>query len=90
MGNGWYLLVDGRWRSRIGDGMHHYSRRETNAQQVHRKGAGVISPPGVGTLLGNDTRRCLKCEDDARHVSRRGSTSSTRSGPTADEMLPPA
>jgi hypothetical protein len=52
--------------------VHHYPRRETNAQQVPRKGAGVISPPGVGTLLGSDTHRCLRCGDDARHVSRRG------------------
>jgi hypothetical protein len=72
MGNRWYLLVDGRWSSRIEDGMCCYLRRETNAQQVPCKGAGVISPPWVGTLLGSDTRRCLRCEDNARHVSRRG------------------
>ena len=70
--NGWYLLVDGRWSSRIGDGMCCYLRRETNAQQVPRKGVGVINPPGVGTLLGSDTRRCLRCEDNTQHVPRRG------------------
>jgi hypothetical protein len=52
--------------------MRRYLRCETNARQVLRKGAGVISLPGVGTLLGSDTRRCLRCEDTTRHVSRRG------------------
>jgi hypothetical protein len=52
--------------------MCHYLRRETNARQVPRKGAGVISPPGAGVLLGSDTRRCLRCEDNTRHVPRRG------------------
>jgi hypothetical protein len=52
--------------------MRRYLRCETNARQVPRKGAGVISPPGVGRLLGSDTRRCLRCEDNTRHVSRRG------------------
>jgi hypothetical protein len=52
--------------------MCRYLRCETNARQVPRKGAGVISPPGVGTLLGSDTRRCPRCEDNTRHVSDRG------------------
>jgi hypothetical protein len=52
--------------------MRRYLRCETNVRQVTRKGAGVISPPGVGMLLGSDTRRCPRCEDDTRHVSRRG------------------
>jgi hypothetical protein len=52
--------------------MHHYLRYETNAQQVLREGAGVISPLGVGTLRGSDTRRCLRYEDNTRHVPRRG------------------
>jgi hypothetical protein len=52
--------------------MRRYLRCETNAQQVLRKGAGVISPPGVGTLLGSDSRRCPRCEDNTRHVSDRG------------------
>jgi hypothetical protein len=47
--NGRYLLVDGRWRSHVRDGLHRYLRYETNAQQVLREGAGVISPLGVGT-----------------------------------------
>jgi hypothetical protein len=51
--------------------MHRCLRRETNGQQVPRKGAGIISPPGAGTLLGSDTRRCLRCEDNTRHVPRR-------------------
>jgi hypothetical protein len=54
--------------------MCRYLRCETNVRQVPRKGADVISPPGVGTLLGSDTRRCLRCEDNTRHVSRRGAT----------------
>jgi hypothetical protein len=70
--NGWYLLVDGRWRSRIEGGLHRYLRYEANAQQVLREGAGVISLLGVGTLLGSDTRRYLRCEDNTRHVPRGG------------------
>jgi hypothetical protein len=70
--NGRYLLVDGRWWSRVGDGMHHYLRYEANAQQVLREGAGVISPLGVGVLRGSDTRCCLRCEDNTRHVPHRG------------------
>jgi hypothetical protein len=52
--------------------MHRYLRYEANAQQVLREGAGVISPLGVGTLLGSDIRRCLRCEDNTRHVPHRG------------------
>jgi hypothetical protein len=52
--------------------MHCYLRYEANVQQVLREGAGVISPLGVGTLLGSDTRRCLRCKDNIRHVPRRG------------------
>jgi hypothetical protein len=57
--NGRYLLVDGRWGSRVGDGLHRYLRYEANAQQILHESAGVISPLGVGTLRGNDIRRCL-------------------------------
>jgi hypothetical protein len=70
--NGRYLLIDGRWRSRVGDGLHRYLRYEANAQQVLREGAGVICSLGVGMLRGNDTRRGLRCEDNARHVPRWG------------------
>jgi hypothetical protein len=52
--------------------MHRYLRYEANAQQVLYEGAGVISPLGVGTLRGSDTRRCLRCEDNTRHGPRRG------------------
>jgi hypothetical protein len=52
--------------------MHRYLRYEANAQQVLCEGAGVISPLGVGTLRGSDTRRCLRCEDNTRHGPRRG------------------
>jgi hypothetical protein len=52
--------------------MCHYLKCETNARQVPRNGAGVISPPGAGVLLGSDTRHCLRCEDNTRHVPRRG------------------
>jgi hypothetical protein len=65
-------LVDGRWRSRVGDGLHRYLRYEANAQQVLCEGAGVISPLGVGTLRGSDTRLCLRCKDNTRHGPRRG------------------
>jgi hypothetical protein len=67
-----YLLIDGRWRSRVGDGLHRYLRYEVNVQQVLRESAGVISPLGVGTLRGNDIRRCLGCENNARHVPHWG------------------
>jgi hypothetical protein len=70
--NGRYLLVDGRWGSRVGDGLHRYLRYEANAQQVLRESAGVISLLGVGMLRGNDIRRCLRREDNARHVPRWG------------------
>jgi hypothetical protein len=52
--------------------MCRYLRCETNARQVPRKGAGVISAPGVGVLWGSKTRCCLRCEDNAQHVPRRG------------------
>ena len=52
--------------------MCRHLRCKTNARQVPRKGAGVISPPGAGVLLGGDTRRCLRCEDNTRHVPHRG------------------
>jgi hypothetical protein len=70
--NGQYLLIDGRWRSRVGDGLHRYLRYKANAQQALRECAGVICPLGVGMLQGNDTRRCLRREDNARHVPRWG------------------
>jgi hypothetical protein len=70
--NGRHLLVDGRWRSRIGDGMHRYFGYEANSQQVLCEGPGVISLLGVGALRGSDTRRCLRCEDNTRHGPRRG------------------
>jgi hypothetical protein len=70
--NGRYLLVDGRWGSRVGDELHRYLRYEANAQQVLREGAGVISPLGVGALQGSDTRRCLWCDDNTRHGPHRG------------------
>jgi hypothetical protein len=52
--------------------MRRYLRHETDARQVPRKGASIISLPGAGVLLGSDTRRCLRCKDNARHVPRRG------------------
>jgi hypothetical protein len=72
--NGRYLLIDGRWRSRVGDGLHRYLRYEANAQQALRECAGVICPLGVGMLRGNDTRRCLRREDNTRHVPRWGAS----------------
>jgi hypothetical protein len=70
--NGRYLLIDGQWRSRVGDGLHRYLRYEANAQQVLYEGAGVICPLGVGTLRGNNIRRCLRREANARYVPRWG------------------
>jgi hypothetical protein len=68
------LLVDPgdicppQWRSRVRDELHRYLRYKANAQQVLRECASVICPLGVGTLRGNNTRRCLRREDNARHV----------------------
>jgi hypothetical protein len=70
--NGRYLLIDGRWRSRVGDGLHRHLRYKANAQQALRECAGVICPLGVGMLRGNDICRCRRCEDNARHVLRWG------------------
>jgi hypothetical protein len=70
--NGRYLLVDGRWGSRVGDGLHRHLRYEANAQQVLHESASVICPLGVGTLRENDIHRCLRCGDNARHVPRWG------------------
>jgi hypothetical protein len=70
--NGRYLLVDGRWLSRVG--AHRHLRYKGNAQQVLREGAGVVSPLGVGVWRGSDTRCCLRCEDNARHVPRWGAS----------------
>jgi hypothetical protein len=61
--------------------MPRHLRYEANAQQVLRGSAGIISPLGVGMSRGNDIRRCLRCEDNTRHVlhwgadSRRGAAS---------------
>jgi hypothetical protein len=52
--------------------MHRHLRYEANVQQVLRESASVISPLGVGTSWGNDIRRCLRCEDNTRHVPRWG------------------
>jgi hypothetical protein len=67
-----YLLIDGRWRSCVGDGLHRYLRYKANAQQALRECVGVICSLGVGTLRGNDIRRCLRREDNARHVPHWG------------------
>jgi hypothetical protein len=52
--------------------LHCYLRYEANTQQVLRECAGVVCPLGVGMLRGNDTRRRLKREVNARHVPRWG------------------
>jgi hypothetical protein len=70
--------------------MHRHLRYEANAQQVLREGAGVISPLGVGTLRGSDTRRCIRCEDNTDMSLAGVPASSTHSGPTADEVPSPA
>jgi hypothetical protein len=57
---------------RGGGPLHRYRWYEANAQQILREGAGVISLLGVGMLRGSDTRRCLRCEDNTRHVPHRG------------------
>jgi hypothetical protein len=66
MENGRYLSIDGRCRSRVGDGLHRYLRYEANAHQALHECAGVICPLGAGMLRGNDTRHRLRREDNAR------------------------
>jgi hypothetical protein len=66
--NEWYLLIDGRWQSRVGDGAHRHLRYEADVQHVLRGGVGVISPLGVGALRGSDTHRCPRCEDNTQCV----------------------
>jgi hypothetical protein len=58
--------------SLVGDGLHRYLGYKANAQQALCESAGVICPFGVGMLRGNDTRRRLRREDNARHVPRWG------------------
>jgi hypothetical protein len=70
--NGRYLLIDGWWRSHVGDELHRYLRYEANAQQVLRERADVIRPLGVGVLRGNDARLRLRREVNARRVPRWG------------------
>jgi hypothetical protein len=72
MGNGRYLLIDGWWRSRVGDGLHRYLRYEANAQQVLHERAGVVHLLGVSVLQGNDARLHLRREVNARRVPRWG------------------
>jgi hypothetical protein len=72
MENGRYLLIDGWWRSRVGDRLHRYLRYEANAQQVLRERAGVIRLLGVGVLRGNDARLRLKRKVNAQRVPRWG------------------
>jgi hypothetical protein len=76
-GTGWktdgtFWLMDGGEVASGGGGLHRYRWYEANAQQILREGAGVISLLGVGMLRGSDTRRCLRCEDNTRHVPHRG------------------
>jgi hypothetical protein len=56
------------------DGLHRYLRYEANAQQALRERAGIICPLGVGVLRGNDARRRLRHEVNARHVPRWGAS----------------
>jgi hypothetical protein len=72
MGTGWYLLVDGRWRSCIGGRLHRRLRYEGDAQQVLGERVGVVRPLGVGVLRGNGARLRLRHEVDARRVPRWG------------------
>jgi hypothetical protein len=72
MENGRYLLIDGCWRSRVGDGLHRDLRYEANAQKVLHEHASVIRPLGVGVLRGNDACLRLRREVNARRVPRWG------------------
>jgi hypothetical protein len=85
-----YLLVDGRWGSRVGDGLHCYLRYEANAQQAFAR------------VLASSVRSGLvRCREATPVVVSGARTtpdmapagvpaSSTRSGPTTDEVSPPA
>jgi hypothetical protein len=85
-----YLLVHGRWGSRVGDGLHRYLRYKANAQQVLRESAVIISPLGVGTLR-ETTSVVVSGARTTPGMSPAGvPASSTRSRPTADEVPPHA
>jgi hypothetical protein len=88
--NGRYLLIDGRWRSRVGDRLHRYLRYKANIQQALRECAGVICPLGVGTLR-ETTPVVVSGVRTTPDMSPAGVPApSTRFGPTADEVPPPA
>jgi hypothetical protein len=70
--------------------MHRHLRYEVNAQQVLHESAGIISPLGVGTLRGNDIVVVSGARTTPDMSPAGVPASSTCSGPTADEVLPPA
>jgi hypothetical protein len=72
MGNGLYLLIDGRCRSRVRDGLHRCLMYEGDAQQVLRERAGVVRLLGAGVLRGDGARLRLRREVNARRVPRWG------------------
>jgi hypothetical protein len=72
MRNGRYLLTDGRWRSRVRDGLHRCLRYKADAQQVFRDRAGVVRLLEVGVLRGVGARLRLRREVNARRVPRWG------------------
>jgi hypothetical protein len=88
--NGRYLLIDGRWGSRVGDGLHRYLRYEANASKSFAR------------VLASSVRLGLaRCRETTSVVVSSARTtpdmspagvpaSSTRSGPTADEVPPRA
>jgi hypothetical protein len=65
---GWYLLVDGRWRSHVRSRLHRRLRYEGDAQQVFREHAGVVRLLGIGVLWGDGARLRLRREVDARRA----------------------
>jgi hypothetical protein len=85
--NGRYLLIDGQWRSRVGDGPHRYLRYKANAQQALHECAGVIRLRLA--CCGETTSVVVAGARTTPDMSPAGaSVSSTRS--TADEVPPPA
>jgi hypothetical protein len=88
MENGRYLLIDGWWRSRVGDGLHRCLRYKADAQQVLRERAGIIRPLGLA-CCGEMTPVFVSDARSTPDVSPIGAPASSTCS-TADEVPPPA
>jgi hypothetical protein len=87
---GLYLLIDGRWGSRVGDGLHRYLRYEANASKSFARVLASSVRLGLARC-GETTSVVVSGARTMPDMSPAGvPASSTRSGPTAGEVPPPA